>query len=398
MKKAAIFLLFCSFIARSLNAEIIVVPPAKTVFSGERSVFTVFVFNTEEESIEINLPDELICQLISPNEKTTAYATALPSNITGRWTLKKNSFSKKQYKLTIPNTDPGPVRFRVEGLVADEVMFAVAKGPAPTVQKGIDPDEPLSDEYPSLAALFSLYQPYAVNFTAYEPVYFLIGADPKDSKFQISFKYQFFNKDNSITEDLPWLKGIFFGYTQTSFWNLKSDSAPFEDTIYRPEVFYLSNNLQIRSKWLKGLFLQTGFQHESNGRGGDVSRSTNFAYLKPYAIFYNEKRKIGMLVSPKIWAYINNDDETNPDLEDYKGYFNLEIKFGKQDSFVFGSTFWWAREGASGQFDVTYPLHHLFSNNFDLYLQAQYVDALAERFIDYKERNRAFRLGVAIVR
>lgn len=243
-----------------------------------------------------------------------------------------------------------------------------------------------------------LYQPYAANISAYEPVYFMVGANPEDSKFQISLKYQFFNKGNPITEDFPWLKGLFFGYTQTSFWDLKADSAPFEDTIYRPEFFYLSDNIKCRPEGIQGLFLQTGFQHESNGRGGPFSRSTNYLYVKPFWIAYSEKSRIGLQVSPKIWTYVNNDDDTNSDLKDFKGYFSLNVKIGKADSFVLGSNFWWAEEGASVELDLTYPLHQLLSNNFDLYLQAQYTDALAESFINYNKRNQAVRFGVAIVR
>ncbi|MEZ4603158.1 MAG: hypothetical protein R2861_07065 [Desulfobacterales bacterium] len=46
---------------------------------------------------------------------------------------------------------------------------------------------------------------------------------------------------------------------------------------------------------------------------------------------------------------------------------------------------------------MTYPLNNLFEN-IDLYLQIQYVNALAGKPIDYQERSRAFRIGFSIVR
>ena len=38
-------------------------------------------------------------------------------------------------------------------------------------------------KYHTMDALFTLYQPYLVNIEAYEPIYFLVGADPSKSKF-----------------------------------------------------------------------------------------------------------------------------------------------------------------------------------------------------------------------
>ena len=55
------------------------------------------------------------------------------------------------------------------------------------------------DGYPTLDALFSLYQPYMINISAYEPIYFLFGADPEDSKFQFSLKYRPFDEQVTAT-------------------------------------------------------------------------------------------------------------------------------------------------------------------------------------------------------
>lgn len=252
--------------------------------------------------------------------------------------------------------------------------------------------------YDSLDSLFSLYQPYLENIGAYKPIYFLVGADPAKSKFQISLKYQLFNKDSTLSVNQPWLTGIHLAYTQTSIWDLKSDSAPFEDTSYEPEVFFLSKNIDSRPQWLKGLFFQTGLQHESNGRGGELSRSTNYFYFRPIAILYDETTQLGLQVSSKVWAYFKNEDENNPDLDDYRGYFELELKAGKAENLVFGSRIRWAKEGPSVQLDLTYPLDLLFFRNLDIYFQLQYVNALAETLLDYHKRTDAFRIGFAIVR
>ncbi len=255
-----------------------------------------------------------------------------------------------------------------------------------------------ANSYDSLDSLFSRYQPYLANIGAYKPIYFLVGADPSESRFQISLQYQLFNEENKLAVKHPWLTGVHLAYTQASIWDLKSDSAPFEDTSYEPEAFFLSKNIGSRPQWLKGLFFQTGLQHESNGRGGELSRSTNYFYFRPIAIFYNETNRLGLQVAPKVWGYFGNNDDTNPDLDDYRGYFELELKAGRAESFVFGSTVRWAAEGPSVQLDMTYPLDLLFFSDFEMYLQLQYANTLAETLLDYRKRTEAFRVGFAIVR
>lgn len=249
-----------------------------------------------------------------------------------------------------------------------------------------------------LDSMIELYQPYVKNISFYRPIYFLVGTDPEESKFQISFKYQFFNPEKPLATRHPWVQGFHLAYTQTSFWDLASESAPFEDTSYKPELFFLSPNLRKKRSTARGLFLKTGLRHESNGRGGEFSRSTNTVYLESIMLFYNTSSKIGVRFAPRLWSYFFNDDETNPDLADYRGYFNLGITIGKADRLVVDGNFGWAAEGPSAQVDLTLPLHAIFFDHLDLYLQVQYVNSLAESLLDYTNRTEALRIGFAIVR
>ena len=105
-----------------------------------------------------------------------------------------------------------------------------------------------------------------------------------------------------------------------------------------------------------------------------------------------------LIVAPKIFTYLGNDDETNPDLADYVGYFDLEAGISSPDGLALNTHFWWAKKGATVQLDLTYPMTHLLTKSLNLYLQAQYFSGYAETLIHYNERNHAFRLGVAIVR
>lgn len=254
---------------------------------------------------------------------------------------------------------------------------------------------PLPDhlKFPSLDSMETVYQPYLERLRPHEPTYFLVGADPSNSKFQFSFKYQLLGDPNDSAPEPSWINGFHFGYTQTSYWDLKSDSKPFDDSSYKPEFFYLSPNLDWGLPGVRALFIRTGLQHESNGRGGVSSRSTNFAYVKPMFIFYREDSTLGFAVSPKMWFYFGNDNDTNPDLEDYRGYFDLEVKCGWAQGLICTNHLYWAEQGGSWTVDLTYPLPLL-----NLYLQVQYADTLAEVLRNYQDRRRVWRIGLAIVR
>jgi len=272
-------------------------------------------------------------------------------------------------------------------------LFCAEEGLAPGEASGTDAAPP----YETLDSLFNLYQPYLENISAYEPIYFLVGADPGESKFQISLKYRFLNPDMPISDKYPWINGFHIAYTQTSYWDLRAESEPFEDTSYRPELFYLSPNL-FSGAGATHTFIQVGYQHESNGQGGDLSRSTNTLYVKPIFIYFHRGLRIGIEFAPRIWTYLANDDETNPDLYDYRGYADLELKFGRTKGAVFETHWYWGDEGISVRHDLTYPLDRLIDTNLQIYLHAQYVNALAESLLNYQDRTRAFRLGISIVR
>ena len=297
------------------------------------------------------------------------------------------------YRLSLPTGLDGPVTLSVEELNAPPVMFMV---PLPEEAVGSSSEKP--EKYPTLSTLFDLAQPYITNIAPYEPIYFLAGTDLAKSKFQFSFKYRLFNPKGSLNERMPWLQGLHLAFTQTAFWDLKSESTPFQDTSYKPELFLLTPNSVLRPSGMDGLFFQFGYKHESNGRSGLESRSTNTLYLQSIMVFYDEASRFGLEVSPKIWCYVANDNETNPDLPDYRGYFDLEIRIGKADSLIFGSNLRWAKEGGSIQSDLTYPVGQFLGDNFDIYLQLQYANVLSESLIDYQTRTEAFRIGFSVVR
>lgn len=265
---------------------------------------------------------------------------------------------------------------------------------APEIPAGGQDD---AQTYETFDSLVSLYQPYLTNIAAYEPIYFLAGTNLAKSKFQFSFRYRLLDNKGPAVQNHSWPEGLHFGFTQTSYWNLKSDSLPFEDTSYKPELFHLSKNIKFRPAWMQGFFMQSGIKHESNGQADPLSRSTNILYLRSSFIFYREKTKLGLALSPSVWTYFDNSQD-NPDLADYRGYFQLDVALGKADSAILTSNWRLAKEGGSVQVDLSYPAGQALSDNINVYLHFQYVNALAESLLNYQDRTEAFRLGFSFIR
>jgi len=306
-------------------------------------------------------------------------------------------FCKRLFAVTVPETLEGHITLELPAFHSNKAIFVANPPPKPDMAEA-EREEAVQDEKEDkMQALNAKFQRYFPNLRSYEPMYFSVGTDPEKSKFQLSLRFPFFDLDGPASQRHPWVEGFNFGYTQTCFWDLKSDSKPFEDTSYKPELFFVTPNINLNLPRLFTFRVQTGFQHESNGRGGDDSRSTNYIYAKPIFVF-GEEYGYHVGIAPKVWVYVGNDDDTNPDLADYRGYFDLLLKCGKPDSFLLSSNIRQGTEGGSLQMDLTYPLNQLFFRNLNLYAHAQYFTGYAEDLLNYNEKKHAFRLGLALVR
>ena len=239
-------------------------------------------------------------------------------------------------------------------------------------------------------------QRYFTRFSAHEPLYFSVGwRENGNAKFQISFKYRFFEPlfRRSIADD------IYLGYTQTSIWDIELESAPFRDTNYKPSVFYYKERLAEYSTERRHFGWALGLEHESNGRDGEESRSLNILFLRP-TWRWGDLEKYHVTLSPKLYVYVDNLSD-NPDLDDYRGYFDLHVAYGKPDSWKFAGMF---RKGAKKsygamQVDVTYPLDRLFSGKVNAYAHFQYFNGWGESLINYDNKLDAqFRLGLMLIR
>jgi phospholipase A1 len=213
-------------------------------------------------------------------------------------------------------------------------------------------------------------------------------------EFQISLKkaltYDLFGFDETIN----------VAYTQKVWWQLYSDSAPFRETNYLPEIFVsIPTSESIDAEYgLKAV--DVGFVHESNGQEGYRSRSWNRVYTTAkwqwdnlflasrvwYRIPESEKHDgyYDGEVNPSSGEYDPNDSgDDNPDIDRYLGYGDLKLNYlyGKSEMgallrYNFGSG---GKNRGAVDLHWTYP----FLNSKSTFWYVKFFNGYGESLIDY---------------
>lgn len=251
----------------------------------------------------------------------------------------------------------------------------------------IDDEETEKTIQQILAKSFDLY--------AYEENYFLpfsYDSRQRDDRKQTEAKFQFSVKKPIISNFLKMNETFYFGYSQTSLWQLYEDSSPFRETSYRPELFVELPYGKKGKTVIKGF--KFGFLHESNGQPVEKSRSWNRLYLTSYFQLGN------LFIAPKVWYRIpeEKNDDDNPDIEKYLGYGDLTLVLPyKSHTFklLFRNNLRFNEENKGFvQLDWTFPL--LGSKSLFAYVQASsgYGDSL----IDYDKEINRFSFGISLSR
>lgn len=237
--------------------------------------------------------------------------------------------------------------------------------------------------------------PAALGF--HEPIYFLVGGhDKRAARFQFSFRYRLFDDHGLVGEAFPVVRGLYFGFTQTSLWDLSSDSKPFRDSSFRPSLFYQWRASDPASGG--SLAFAGGYEHESNGRDGEDSRSIDTLFLRADARYYLADGRTYLGAAPKLWFYLDKED--NPDIARYRGYAELGLRAGRDDGLMLTGLL---RRGTAGkesvQLDLSYPVRRSIFSGVGAFLHLQYFKGYGETLLDYDERRGSrFRIGLSIVR
>ncbi len=239
------------------------------------------------------------------------------------------------------------------------------------------------------------------GISAYEPVYFLAGGSVLghgniSAKFQVSLKYRILNPDKA--KEPYWWEQIYLGFTQTSIWDLEADSAPFRDSVYRPSVFFESAHVAsfLQSKSLLGL--RAGFEHESNGKEKDASRSINMLFVRPVYSFPSTAKGYVWSFAPKLYTYIEKSDNQN--IADYRGYIDGAVKLANANDWEATLTLRKGMKSSYGsmQLDVSYPFRG-WLRNMNGYFHIQYFNGYGETILDYDRKLPAqVRLGLIVAR
>nr|WP_089682561.1 phospholipase A [Halomonas gudaonensis] len=211
------------------------------------------------------------------------------------------------------------------------------------------------------------------------------GNGPDD----IEVKYQFSVKVN-ILEDLFGDRGdLFFAYTQRSWWQAYNaeSSSPFRETNYEPELFFSFDNDWDVLGWTNANN-RIGFNHQSNGQSGDLSRSWNRLYLE--SVFLRGDWAIS--VAPHWRVPESAEDDDNPDIHRYMGYGDITLARRFEDD-AEASLMVRGNPGAGNmgaQADYSWPL---FGN---IRGHVQYYHGYGESLIDYDHRNQRLSLGFSL--
>jgi len=206
--------------------------------------------------------------------------------------------------------------------------------------------------------------------------------DKTEVKFQLSFK-------TKIWPNLLTSRGdLWFGYTQTSYWQAYSTSSPFRETNYEPELIYAyKTNYGLLG--MRGRVLTLSIDHQSNGRGDPDSRSWN--------------RVIGgalldrgnLALSVKGWWRIpeSPSQDDNPDITHYMGHGQIRgfYHFDEQTlSLMVRSNFAPGDLKGAVQADYSVPLGGAVKGYLQLF--HGYGDGL----IDYNHVSNRVSLGIML--
>ncbi|MGB5306423.1 MAG: phospholipase A [Gammaproteobacteria bacterium] len=205
-----------------------------------------------------------------------------------------------------------------------------------------------------------------------------------ESKFQVSLKFL-------LAEDLIGNNGaIYAGYTNRSFWQVydSTDSSPFRETNHEPEIWF-SWNTRWRFLGVTNRVVRGGFVHQSNGRGGTLSRSWN----RLFAEFIFEKGKYSGSFKPWWRIPEDADNDDNPDIDDYLGYFeflNVYTKSNHSFSVMLRNNLRSSKNRGAVQVEWNFPL----LKYLDGYVQ--WFNGYGESLIDYNHNVNSFGIGVSL--
>ncbi|NGM88665.1 phospholipase [Parapusillimonas sp. SGNA-6] len=392
--------------------------------SGETVNVVGLLFNDTDTALSWTAPKTLVLQWRAPDGQAIR-SLAYLQNAATQYNVPVNNFVKASWRAVVPTGVRGLQAVNIEGeptlLALDTSPLeksAVAGTPAnvPIVDAGAaradqtrDPvlpanvvamtgasptQGPAVSEAQRITAAPSAFENFRNAILPYEPIYFDVGnKEGRNARYQVSFKYRFFTpKDPTQTE---FSDHFYLGYTQTALWDLHSDSHPFVDTSFKPSLFWRKDALWQSPQKDVFVGLAAGVEHESNGKGGDDSRSLNFFYVQP-EFNYRFDGGSTLTFAPKVKSYFSVHN--NPDYADYAGHVDWKLRWAQDNGLVLTGMYRQGHEGRNAtQIEAAWPLRRTFLN-MNGYLHVQYFKGYGETLLGYRHKSEPqVRLGLSLV-
>lgn len=209
-------------------------------------------------------------------------------------------------------------------------------------------------------------------------------------KFQLSVKMKVWNNMFGDNGDL------YLAYTNTSWWQAydRSSSSPFRETDHEPELF-----VDFDTDWHFGDVhirqFRIGLDHQSNGRGGSLSRSWNRVeaqFAGQLGDFYFMLRPWWRIPENKKSSPSDSTGDDNPDIEKYLGYgeFYLLYKWHRQNfAVMLRDNLRHDNKGAI-QIDWSFPISERIRG------YVQYFNGYGESLIDYNASVNRIGIGIML--
>lgn len=227
------------------------------------------------------------------------------------------------------------------------------------------------------------------SFGIYKDNYIVVGTDltrgmnenDSDAKFQVSIRQRLTNST------LPFKTYLFVTYTQLAFWDVFKESFPFRDLNYNPSIGFA--RVLVRKNRLLGT-IDLQFEHESNGKDGEDSRSWNkisFGGL----LMLNDR----WTLQGKAWIPIV-DGGNNKDIVSYKGWGHIGLDYtSPKDKYSFGLLLT-KRAGHIFDHNITLRASVRLFNDDNQFLFMEYYNGYGESMLEYKQYRQRLRFGIVI--
>jgi phospholipase A1 len=370
------------------------VAPPTPVAKGADVQLNLLILNPAEMETMVELPSVLAGTLSDSNQSWVVQLDTPAMG--GVVAVSAGGFAVREYRVKLPPNASGRLVLEIQVPVAAKVAIETQDG----LMGNIPVTTPLSNFTPPKTIEATIKRTFAGRLGPHESIYFIYGDENQAAKFQFSFKYRLLGENAKVGEQLPALRGLYFGFTQRSLWDINANSSPFYDTSYMPELMLESQSVIEPdagggAKWLG---YQVGLKHESNGRSDLASRSMNIAYFRP-GVAFGRFDGWSLILAPRIWTYVD-DLDNNPDIRDYRGNLELLAVLGKNEGMSLALTGRIGRGGHKGSLQADLFLPVQFDRVFDFasYLLIQYWDGYSESLIDYDKRTTSLRIGFSFVR